>query len=582
MKKMMLLLLLAFAGSAEIAIYRSARLYYRASGKIGDPQDRIHVLDKAVAAFPLNDRAHFELGKAYFELGINHLADIPLRNSFFDQSYRSLIRSLSLNPSSIQAHFHLAQTVQYMDFLSLPAEISAFEEYKKSALLTGHNTQVYYEVGKILLSRWPDLSASERAFTQDILKTMLAGKDAGKLLSLLQVWAVNVNDYSVLDKIIPRDKEILRTIAQFMGERSLSLEERQKKLAEAEALEFNEARFNYDAAGRDIRLFRLGEAAEKLAAARDLLSGIRFYQDLTHETLIERGEFEALSQNVRLALAECRIEETGRFEEAEDDLLKYLESERDVAAVARLEGWLVDRGLIDGGLDSDMKDFRRLFFHILLSFKQNRYRDISRVGDILRRSFLVVPPAMVKDYVKVLQIIGDSYQKLDYIYEAESFYQKALEIEPDNLEALSRLLRSQERMNKEQNQREIEARIRKLTTMGETVFENLRIGKGQRHALPLVAAGGKLDVVIEFENTEPAPFVSIVFNGRVVWERYLRGSGCAFSVEPVVGENRLQILPVNRDVTVRKMIVALHSGTGIPGGIEGGGEFRISELFKKT
>ncbi|HOI44320.1 MAG TPA: tetratricopeptide repeat protein [Candidatus Aminicenantes bacterium] len=557
MKKLMLLLLLAFAGSAEIAIYRSVHLYNQATGKIVDPQDRIHVLEKAVGAFPLNDRAHFELGKAYFELGINHLTDIARRDSFFNQSYRSLIRSLSLNPGSVQAHFHLAQTVQYMDFLSLPAEISSFEEYKKSALLTGHNTQVYYEVGKILLARWPDLSDAERVFTQDILKTMLAGKDAGKLQSLLQVWAVNVNDYSVLDKIIPRDKGILRTIAQFLGERSLSLEERQKKLAEAEALEFNEARSNYDAAGREIQLFRLSEAAEKLAAARDLLSGIRFYQDLTHEALIDRGEFEALCRNVRLALAECRIEETGRFEEAEDDLLKYLESERDVAAVARLEGWLLDRGLIDGRLDSDMKNFRRLFFHILLSFKQNRYRDISRVGDILRRSLLVVPPAMVRDYVKVLQIIGDSYQKLDYIYEAESFYQKALEIEPDNLEALSRLRRSQERMNKEQSQREIEARIRKLTTLGETVFENLRIGKGQSHALPLVAAGGKLDIVIEFEYSEPAPLVSVVFNGRVVWERYFRGSGAAFSIEPDVGENRLQILPVNRDVTLGRMSVVL-------------------------
>ena len=41
-----------------------------------------------------------------------------------------------------------------MSYLGLPAPLGYFEEYKRAAELTGHNSQIHFDVGKVLLGRW--------------------------------------------------------------------------------------------------------------------------------------------------------------------------------------------------------------------------------------------------------------------------------------------------------------------------------------------------------------------------------------------------------------------------------------------
>jgi len=49
------------------------------------------------------------------------------------------------------------------------------------------------------------------------------------------------------------------------------------------------------------------------------------------------------------------------------------------------------------------------------------------------------------------------------------------------------------------------------------------------------------------------PLVSIFFNGRVVWEAYLKDKAASFVLETKVGNNELQIVAVNREVSLVKL-----------------------------
>ena len=85
------------------------------------------------AVFPWNDLVAFELGKAYFERGAEALGDPAARDRSFGQAVEAFLRSLRLDPGRAAVHFHLAQTLLYMSYLSLPAPVPYFEEYKRAA-----------------------------------------------------------------------------------------------------------------------------------------------------------------------------------------------------------------------------------------------------------------------------------------------------------------------------------------------------------------------------------------------------------------------------------------------------------------
>ena len=99
-----------------------------------------------------------------------------------------------------------------------------------------------------------------------------------------------------------------------------------------------------------------------------------------------------------------------------------------MAGANELKSYLVEKGLIDEKLEESFGDLDHLSFELYLYFRQNRYRDVMRIGRLLQESFFAVPKGKREQYVRILQLLGDSYQKIDYIYDAGEFYQKALEI----------------------------------------------------------------------------------------------------------------------------------------------------------
>jgi hypothetical protein len=550
MKKALVLVVLGFLAAAAVCSYGSFHFYYRAKARGDDAGERIRLLERAGGLFPWNAPVQFELGKAYFDRGVEHLTDTGRRDADFRKSFEAFQRSLRLDPGALQTHFQFAQSLLYMSYLSLPSPVSWFEEYKKSALLTGHNGQVFFEVGKVLLSRWSGLSPSERVFSRDILKRTLALKSPDRLTALLPVWEMNSRDYGLMDAILPDDEGLLRLYARFLGERSLSLEARKKALARAEALEFRKAQLAAEAGRRALDSFRMADAAGLFTESLGLLGNIRFYQSLTGEALFDPKDYAALVRSAYLDRAKGSIELDRDLAKARPDLQAYMDLEENLPAIGDLETFLRERGVLPSEPSFSAKDLTALVLQLRLSFRLNRYRDITRVGTAMEKGLVFVPEAMRPDLLEAYDIIGDAFQKLDYIYEAERFYAKALEGGKLDLPLLIKVRKGYERLNDEAGLLKADAAIRAaLTPVDQSVSET--IPKGAFRAFPLVLQGGRVVLELEFGGSGegPAPLASVEFNGRVLWEGPVGPGIRTFEADTRTGANTLALAAVSGEVT---------------------------------
>ena len=442
-----------------------------------------------------------------------------------------------------------------MSFFSPSLDVSCYDEYKKAAVLVDHNSQIFYDVGKIFLSRWGELSEENREFTLEILRKLVGEKNREELRTIMQTWEMNIKDYDVMEKILPEDPQIYRMYADFLGEKSLSVEERQRTLADAEFLEFERAKSEHNSGENDYLYYQMKEAFNHFKSCLNILEKIKYYQNLTQQNHIDRAEFSELRKSAFLNLSKCRLEQGGELKEVESYLRKYLALEDKVAAVSKLESFLVDRGLISEKLNASFDNLERFSFQLSLYFKQNRYRDIVRIGRLLQQSLVVVPEEKREVYVRVLQLVGDSFQKVDYIYDAGEFYQKALEVDPENLETLLRICQNYERLNDDEKIREIKERIDALIPPAERVFKNLTINKGRSFWHTLALDGRKIILDFHFKDSSErvTPLITVFFNGRVVWEDYLNDEVLSLPLESRVGKNSLQIVAVNSAVSLVKL-----------------------------
>ena len=553
LKRIVFILALVVVAVVDILIYWNQHLYYQAE-EIEENEKKIEILEKANEFYPLNDLVFYELGKAYFDLGIQRLSDETKSSAYLRKSIQNFNRSVRINPASQFSHFNLAQSLLYMSFFSPSLDANSLDEYKKAALLVSHNSQIFYDAGKTFLSRWSELSEENKNFTLEILRKLMGGKDREKLWSIMQTWEMNVKNYDVMEKILPEDPQIFRMYAEFLGKKSLSLEKRQRVLADAEFLEFERAKSEHNSGENEFLYYRMKEAFNHFESCLNILERIKFYQNLTQQNLIDHSEFSELWKSAFLNLAKCHIEEGGELKEVEGYLWKYLELEDEVAAVHDLEFYLGDRSLIGEELEPSFNDLDRLSFQLSLYFKQNRYRDIVRIGRLLQQSLVVVPKEKREVYVRILQLVGDSYQKVDYIYDAGELYQKALEIDPENIDTLLRIRQNYERLNEDEKIREIKERIDKLMSPKE-VLKNLTINKGRRFSDTLAFDGRKITLDLFFKDgwERRTPLISVFFNGRIVWEDYLNDDVLSLPLESRIGENSLQVVAVNRAVSLDRI-----------------------------
>jgi hypothetical protein len=554
LKRVIFIVVFIAVGALEVLLYWNTHLYYMARERIKDNEEKIEVLERANQFYPYNDLIYYELGKANFNLGINNIGEKKLRNFYFQESIQNFIRSIKLNPASPLSHFNFAQSLFYMSHDS-SSDLDHYTQYKRAASLTGHHSQIFFEVGQILFSQWPELSEEERDFTLFMLEKIMVRREPEKLLAIMHAWEMNVKDYTVMEKILPKNADVFRLYAKFLGEKFLANRLRLETLAKAEYLELEKAKELHYVGMSEVRYFQIKRALNYFRSSFNILKKINFYQDLTEEKLIEPSEYKSLQKSLYLNMAKCRVEEGASLEEVEDLLHSYLALEDNAVSIGEFESYLKKRGITGEKPDANFDDLKSLFFQTFLSFKQSRYREIMRVGRLLRESFVVIPEGQKEDYMRVLQLIGDSFLKADYPYEAREFYLKALEIEPDNLENLFRIRQYYVRLNEEKSVRKTDESIEKVLAPQGMVLKYFELKKGSRFKRTLPFDGREIVLNLQFMKNwqENAPLMTVIFNGRVVWEDYLKDDFLSIPLETKAGENILAIIPVNKPIEFLKI-----------------------------
>jgi len=589
LKRLAAILFLAVVGAASVAVFRGSRLLDEARDA-GDAESRAAILEREQKVVPIHAEIYAGLGKAYFEMGLARMADPEKSAAAFERCDRSYLQALALDPFNAFTHFEFAQALLYMNHMSLAFPTPGnFEEFKRSAALASHAPQIYFEVSKILLSRWSTLAPEEQAFAIETLKLAVARTDAAGLMSLFHLWELSAPDFKSVEKILPRDRAVYRQFAQFLGERSLDRNERLSFLSQAESMDFQSARSAAAAGQNALQQFRLKEAEAQLKAALDSLAGIRFYQSLVSQALIDPLEFQMLEKDIHLALAKCGIEQTRDLNGAIPALRAYLALEDRPAAVSELERFLKERGFLQGKSAAAYKDFSQTSFEALMAFKQNRYRDIIDVGTSLEQDLLVIPEAMKPEYARILELVGDSYQKLDFIYESNKFYQKAISAGGEGLMILLKIRRNLERLNDLDQMKAINAEIAKLLSPRDIQIAPPEVAKGQSLDRAVTLAGGKAALILNFGPFagEPRPLVSVFLNGHVLWEDFVKDVPLVLQITPNTGVNSLSIVPVNQGIVLKSLTIVpegqeVEKGVGaiketVPGRTEKRGDFSYRE-----
>ena len=555
-RKRAVLAMLVVIALADIFLYRGNYLYYKAKERTANIDGKIRVLEQDQGLIPLNDLVPLELGRSYFERGVNRLGNPERRDQDFKKAYGQFLRSLTLNPFSSDAHFYFAQSLQYIELTDLGVPDNSLAEYKKAARLSGRDTEIYTEVGKALLSRWPGLLPEDRRYALQIVKEILAGRDLEKTADVLDLWSLHIKDDAAIEEVLPEDALVFRLFARFLGERSLSREERLEYLSRAEGLEFEKAKKEISAGQNALSALRVKDASALFQSVLAALQNIHFYQDLAGQSRIDLLDYKNAFKTAALGLAKCKIEETRRIEDALPDLRSYLDLEDQLPGAGDLEKFLKERGLLEDRSRLTPKNLAVFSFELFLAYKQNRYRDVVQAGQALESGALLIPEGGKADYAGVLEIIGDSYQKLDYLYESNNSYKKSLEISGPDVALFVKMRKNYERLNDVPALRTIDQAIQKLASAMDMSSGEADIAPAEAYARTLLLAGRKVRLSFNFEEAlpEPYPYLSVIFNGRVVWEDYLKDPILSLVLPSEPGPNILNIRALNRPLKLLKAI----------------------------
>jgi len=541
-------IVIALAGALSVYVYMGERAAERAGASSAASAPAA----SSGSGLWLNGEVYRIRARALFDRGLGRLGEATARDADFRSAYDAFRRSLALNPFSAVAHFDFGQALQYFNALDFPAPERYFDEYRKAADLSGVDTVVYLEVGKVLLSRWAGLNQDERLFAEKIIRTLLSFSGPERLRRcdvLLNLWDVNVRDAQVLERILPEDAETLRRAAVFLGGKGIFLETRLDFLAQAENLDLKEAGSELRAGNNERNARRPAEALGRFRAAQRLLAGIRFYQNLApRKKAMNPDEYGTLRKSVQLGILKCLLDASAEPKDLLDDFRAYLEAEDSVGAVGELESLLRARGIVETQSRAGFIDLVRLSLSLELNFKQSRYREIVQTGQDLSQNLLVVPEDQRAPYGRIFELIGDACQRLDDLYESTAYYEKALNLKPDDVVVLIKMRRNFERLNDDKALKKLEPRIKSLLSPRETPLIDAVWASGEPQVLTLLLDEMAYRLSFDFSDyaAGPPPLISAIFNGRVAVETLLTSDLFEMRVQAVAGPNELRITSVNR------------------------------------
>ena len=529
--------LLAFA-AVSVLSFANIDVYYRSKTEGRTSERNLARLRLANTLLPISDQTLAEEGKACLEVALEHLADVELAGRSLRRAESLFRRALRFNPASCPNHFFYAKTLQYLSFLPGAKVPDSLPELWKAARLSGDRSSLAFDIVLMMIGRWPSLSPEQRRFTLQTLKKILAEGNETQFQTLLHSWFLNVKDATLLDDILPESSKLYRTYARFLGEMSLSLGARQKMLALAEELDYNQAVREYDAGRPEVCL--------------GLLNGIQFYSALVEKKDITPKliRHHLLVKSASLSRAKVRLMKNRKLEEAEDDLRSYLRLETDYNEVLALETYLQELNLVqrEQTVRLVQGNIRNFAFELYLTYCAHKYTQITGLGAGLGNGLVVTEPSQKKYLREILMLIADSYNKLNFLYEPERFYQQALEAAPNDWEVLLKLRLYYERMNEAAKMVRVNQALSGVLTPQAVVLTEGLIGKEQIRRLSLIldSTSGALTLLFRPPEGQNRPLITVLLNGRVIWENYLAASDLTLNVEVKPGINLLEIIPVNR------------------------------------
>jgi len=238
-----------------------------------------------------NHEAWRELGRSYLDEALAGVAESEVFSEKRRQAEQAFRRAIKINPLDRFSHFYFAQLLLYGTYLgekkgtpvdgkarpvSSVRPASPFKELQRAALLAGHQSDVYFNVGQVFLRYWDELDESERSFAVSLLNRIIEEGDRTRFLSLLHTWFMNVGDFDVLRRILPQKASFYGETARFIAMMGLPEEKFLEFSRAAEAMRFELAREAFDQGKIHFAYYTISRAESYFRRALNLLEKIRF------------------------------------------------------------------------------------------------------------------------------------------------------------------------------------------------------------------------------------------------------------------------------------------------------------------
>ncbi len=537
----------------DILIYWNHHLYYKAVSS-EDEDEKIQILEKANRIHPYNDLVYFELGKIFFDRGYSNLDNQAASLENFMTSASHFTRSIQINPSSQFSHFQFGRTLQYLDLLTPEENFDYLHEYRNTVDLVGFDSELYANVIRLFISRWAQLDEVEKTYVSGLFTRLWEDKNDSILHSLLQLWEMEVSDYRMMDEIIPKTKWAYNIYAKYLGERSLDLQERFKFLARSDYIDFQAALEEFKDAENDYFYRRIRTAQDKFIACLGRLERLRFYQDLTQTKLIDISEYNSIHKSCILHIIKCLTDTGAEKSDIWPYLSKFLDFENELGALSDLENLLIRQGYFVSDLDRNLNDLELLSNQLYFHLKQNKFREIVRIGRAFESSYVIIPEKDKPTYVRILTIIGDAFMSIDNLYDASDFFHKAYEVDPKRLETLLKIRLNLEKRDEQAAIGAVLKEIEQLLSPKLIRFREGRIEKSESLRQVLQFDASNINLNLTFRGSPAAgSLVSVVFNNRMYWEGYLESDTLSLSMETLAGQNEIVIHSISRALFIEKI-----------------------------
>jgi hypothetical protein len=112
-------------------------------------------------------------------------------------------------------------------------------------------------------------------------------------------------------------------------------------------------------------------------------------------------------------------------------------------------------------------------------------------------------------------------------------------------------------LHKDREAADINRRISRILSSGDMIEGNVLVRKDETIDKVMILDEGKTEVQLSLrsDNEGIIPLISVVINGRIVFEDYFSGKIFSCTLDSIKGKNQLSLTPLNGPVYVSRMSI---------------------------